>query len=250
MGDENHAQSEPVGLCCSQSVSLLTLGIFTSDNQIMGEQMAKVRPHNLVFKLQERQYPLSPSETHPSGIPGMEFPRGAISEIVGSPSSGCTTVFYSTLAQATARGEACAVIDATGAFDPITAAAAGVRLHQIVWIRTNGNLEHALQAADLLIHAGGFGLAVLDLCGIADRRFHRIPISYWYRCRRAIENTPTVLLVLQETAHVKACASMSIEMEQEGTRWSGNLLDEVRYRAEARKPVSMAPVGFSAQALG
>jgi len=208
----------------------------------MGEQMANTWA--------QRHHAISPAETQPSGIAGIEFPRGAISEIVGSPSSGRTTVSYSTLAQATARGEACAVIDATGAFDPIAAAAAGVRLYQIVWIRANANLQHALQAADVLIHAGGFGLVVLDLCGIAERRFHRVPISYWYRCRRAVENTPTVLLVLEETAHVKSCASMSIEMEQEGIRWSGNLLDEIRYRAGVKKPVRMAPVDFSAQALG
>jgi hypothetical protein len=216
----------------------------------MGEQMANMSAQNLVFKLQERHYDTSSAETQPSGIPGIEFLRGAISEIVGPPSSGRTSVSYSTLAQATARGEACAVIDATGAFDPITAAASGVRLPQIVWIRANANLEHALQAADLLIHAGGFGLVILDLCGIAERCFHRVPISYWHRCRRAVENTPTVLLVLQETAHVKSCASMSLEMEQEDTRWYGNLLDEIRYRAGVKKPVNMAPVGFSARALG
>lgn len=216
----------------------------------MGEQMAKLSAQNFVFKLQDRHHDTSPLETQPSGIAGIEFPRGAISEIAGMPSSGRTTVFYSTLAQATARGEACAVIDATGAFDPVAAAASGVRLAQVVWIRANGNLEHALQAADLLIHAGGFGLVVLDLCGIVERRFHRVPISYWYRCRRAVENTPTVLLVIQETAHVKSCASMSLEMEQDGIRWSGNLLDEVRYRARVKKPVNMAPAAFSAQALG
>jgi hypothetical protein len=212
--------------------------------------MAKMTAQNFVFKLPDRHHDTSPFETHPSGIAGIEFPRGAISEIAGSPSSGRTTVSYSTLAQATARGEVCAIIDATNSFNPAAAAASGARLDQIVWIRANGNLEHALQAADLLIHAGGFGLVVLDLCGIAERRFHRVPISYWYRCRRAVENTPTVLLVLQETAHAKNCASMSIEMEQDGIRWSGNLLDEVRYCAGIKKPMSMGPAAFSAQALG
>jgi hypothetical protein len=232
-----------------QSVSPLTLGIFQSDNQVMGEQMAKITARDFVFKLQDRHHDTSIFETQHSGIAGIEFPRGAISEIAGSPSSGRTTISYSTLAQATAQGEACAVIDATGAFDPVTATAFGVRLGQIVWIRANGNLEHALQAADLLVHAGGFGLVVLDLCGIAERRFYRVPISYWYRCRRAVENTPTVLLVLQETAHVKSCASMSLEMEQDGVRWSGNLLDEVRYQARVKRPANMASAAYSAQAL-
>ncbi len=212
----------------------------------MGEEKAKLCIGNLALL---DTGSIRHIERQPSGITGIEFPRGAISEVVGAPSSGRTTVAYSTLAQATARGEACAVVDALGSFDPVSALGAAVRLEQLVWIRANANLEHALKAADLLIHGGGFGLVVLDLCGIAERRFDRVPLSYWHRCRRAVENTPTILLVLGDAAHVKGCASMSIEMEQEETRWSGNLLDEVRYRAAPRKPVHRAPFVFPARAV-
>jgi hypothetical protein len=205
---------------------------------------------NLVFKVSERPHIASPRDTLASGIPGIAFPRGAISEAVGAPSSGRATLYYATLAEATHLGEACVLIDAAGTFDPGCASAAGVRLPQLLWIRTNRNLEHALKAVDLLIHAGGFGLIVADLCGLPERHFQRVPLSYWYRCRRAVENTPAVMLVLEETAHAKACAALTIETEQEDTLWSGNLLEAVRYRAGIRKPAGSAPIFFSAAALG
>src|SRR5688500_9340979 len=122
----------------------------------MGEYKANIVLGNLALALESR-----PIGRMPSGIAGIEFPRGAISEITGPPSSGRSTVAYSTLAHATARGEACAFIDATDALNPAAAAAAGARLEQLLWIRVNGHLEHTLKAADLLIHAGGFGLIVL-----------------------------------------------------------------------------------------
>lgn len=217
---------------------------------MVGEQMANTGWGNLVFKISERPHIESPRDTLAGGIPGIAFPRGAISEIAGAPSSGRATLCYAVLAEATRLGEACVLIDAAGTFDPICAAAAGVRLEQLLWIRSNRNLEHALKAADLLIHAGGFGLIIADLCGIHERHFQRVPISYWYRCRRAVENTPAVMLVLEEAAHVKACASLAVATEQEDTLWSGNLLEAVRYRAGIRKPAGSAPVFFSAAALG
>ena len=63
------------------------------------------------------------------------LPRGAITEIVGAASSGRTTLLYSILAEAMARGEACALVDASDAFDPVSAAAAGVDFQQLLWIR-------------------------------------------------------------------------------------------------------------------
>ena len=46
---------------------------------------------------------------------------------------------------------------------PLSAAAAGVRLDRLLWVRCAHNAEHALKAADLLIQGGGFGLVVMDL---------------------------------------------------------------------------------------
>ena len=129
------------------------------------------------------------------------FPRGAISEILGPESSGRTTLVHSLLAASTAQLEICAYVDTDDSFDPVSAAAAGVALSQLVWIRCAHNAGHALKAADYLLHAGGFGAIVLDLCQINPRISNRIPISYWYRFRRAIEHTPTILAIAEKRAN-------------------------------------------------
>ena len=72
------------------------------------------------------------------------LPRGAITEIVGAPSSGRTALLYSILAEATARGEACALVDASDAFDPVSAAAAGIDFQELLWIRCAGKREQGI----------------------------------------------------------------------------------------------------------
>src|SRR6266478_5695082 len=63
------------------------------------------------------------------------LPRGCLSEIWGSASSGRTSVLLAALAAATRREEVCALVDATDALDAVSAAAAGVDLERLLWIR-------------------------------------------------------------------------------------------------------------------
>ena len=63
------------------------------------------------------------------------LPRGCLTEICGPASSGRTTVLLAALAAATRRGEFCAVVDASDALDPQSAAAAGVELERLLWVR-------------------------------------------------------------------------------------------------------------------
>jgi hypothetical protein len=63
------------------------------------------------------------------------LPRGCLSEICGPASSGRTSVLLSALAAATRRQEVCALVDATDALDTVSAAAAGVELERLLWIR-------------------------------------------------------------------------------------------------------------------
>ena len=195
----------------------------------------------------------------PTGLPSLDaiiegFPRGAISEIIGPNSSGRTTVIHSLLAASTSKIEICAYVDADDSFDPVTAAAAGVALSQLVWIRCGHNAGHALKAADYLLHAGGFGVIVLDLCQISPRIANRIPISYWYRFRRAIENTPAILALVEKEPLAKSCASLMLEMRRKKTVWRGapgfELLRGVELEALSRKPVRPAAAAFKARAIG
>src|ERR1700752_958838 len=116
------------------------------------------------FRLQEKAEP----ETLSTGIVEVDaltggIPRGAVTEIFGPRSSGRTSLLYSALAYATAHNEICALIDTNDVFAPTAAAAAGVDFERLLWIRCAANLEHAFKATDLLLHAGGFGLVILDM---------------------------------------------------------------------------------------
>src|SRR5271156_5001330 len=63
------------------------------------------------------------------------LPVGAISELTGPQSSGRTSLALAFLARRTAEGRACAWVDANDAFDPESAAACGVLLPQLLWVR-------------------------------------------------------------------------------------------------------------------
>ncbi|HEX8872012.1 MAG TPA: hypothetical protein VF758_04555, partial [Candidatus Acidoferrum sp.] len=75
-----------------------------------------------------------------SGIPQLDsltggLARGCLTEICGAASSGRTSVLLSALARATERGEVCALVDASDAFDPASAAAAGTEMGRLLWVR-------------------------------------------------------------------------------------------------------------------
>ena len=63
------------------------------------------------------------------------LPVGAISELTGATSSGRTSLALQFVAQRTAEERACAWVDVSDAFDPESAAANGVRLRQLLWMR-------------------------------------------------------------------------------------------------------------------
>lgn len=140
------------------------------------------------------------------------FPRGRISEITGPRSAGRTSALHALLAAATSRGEFAALADFADAFDPVSAAAVGVELSKLVWIRCGGNAEHALRSADLLIQAGGFGVVALDLAEAPIRSLNRIPPTAWFRFRRAVESTPMILAVIADRPLAKSCSSMTVKL--------------------------------------
>jgi hypothetical protein len=141
-----------------------------------------------------------------------DFPRGRISEITGPRSSGRTSELHSLLAASTGRGEFAALADTHDAFDACSAEAAGVELAKLVWVRCSGDAEHALRAADLLIHAGGFGVVALDLAETATSALNRIPATAWFRFRRAVESTPTILAVIGDRPLARSCAALTVKM--------------------------------------
>src|ERR1700686_4232259 len=207
-----------------------------------------------------------------SGVPALDaltggLPRGCLPEISGPVSQGRTTLLLSALAAAPRRGEFCVVVDASDALDPHSAAAAGVGLNRLLWVRCSesspqrhrvtekhGNqkegcpisraflaremeacevegsshvafdfnrtssrqswqrLEQALRATDLLLESGGFGLIVLDLGDMPQQAARRIPLTTWFRFRRAIEHTPTILLTIEHHPIAGSCSSLLLQL--------------------------------------
>jgi hypothetical protein len=157
-----------------------------------------------------------------SGIAAMDaltggLPRGCLTEICGPASSGRTTLLLAALAAATRRGEFCAVVDASDALDPQSAAAAGVELDRLLWVRCGENspekrLEQLLRVTDLLLESGGFGLIALDLGDLPPLAARRIPLTTWFRFRRAVEHTPTVLLAIERQSIAGSCSSLLIKL--------------------------------------
>ena len=86
------------------------------------------------------------AELRPCGLPEVDralgggLPLGAISELSGAHSSGRTTLALATLAEVTRQGECCAYIDVSDALNPASAAALGVDLQRLLWIRAGQTL--------------------------------------------------------------------------------------------------------------
>lgn len=179
------------------------------------------------------------------------LPRGTLTEIFGPASSGRTSLLTSIFAAATERQEICALVDAEDAFNPASAAAAGVHLERLLWIRCGHNAEHALKAADLLVQGGGFGLVAMDLGDTPPQMARRISLTSWFRLRRAVENTPTVLVAVAQQSNAKTCASLMLECTRERVMWSGGtpLLRGMQVRVSRRKPARELNASFQTAAL-
>lgn len=190
------------------------------------------------------------------------LPRGGITEVFGAPSSGRTSFMLSVLAHAAAHREVCALIDTSDVFDPLTAEEVQLDLDQLLWIRCAANVEHAFKATDLLLQGGGFGLVLLDLGDIAGKDARRIISSWWYRFRRTVENTPTVLIVIAADSCVRSCASLTLGLNRGTDAWSAavppfpnspthaNLLSGFKVQLDRHRPLHLGSksVYFNAHA--
>lgn len=193
-----------------------------------------------------------------SGVPEFDrrlggLPRGTITEITGVASSGKATLLQSVLAEATRGLECCAVVDAADGFDPASASRRGADLERLLWVRCGGNAEAAFKSVDLILHGGGFGLVCLELTDLDPRVLNRVPISYWYRFRRAVQGTRTVFLVIAEHPNARSCAACQLRLDSNEPVWSGarsfRLLRGVRFRATVCKPGPPRRVRFESLAV-
>jgi hypothetical protein len=178
---------------------------------------------------------------------GGGLPPGSIVELTGNRSSGRTTLALSSLAELTRQGHCCAYVDASDTLDPLSAAALGVELHRLLWVRPKSNLrprsnswcpttaavgrcgtvgsaprsvdvgitarslDAALRATDLLLSTGGWGALVLDLGELPPELARRVPMATWYRFRLQAEKSRTLLLLITNGSSCsQSCAAVSL----------------------------------------
>ena len=73
-------------------------------------------------------------------------------------------------------------------------------------------LEQVLRATDLLLESGGFGLIILDLADLPPQAARRIPLTTWFRFRRAVEHKPTILLAIEQQPIAGSCSSLLLQL--------------------------------------
>jgi hypothetical protein len=146
-----------------------------------------------------------------------EFPRGELTEIVGRLSSGRTSLFVAGLATATRGGALAALVDTDDAFDPLSAARAGVELARVLWVRCGGRRDLALRAVDLLARCPGFALVGLDVGETPPR----LPLAQAFRLRLTVRRTGAALVIVGRRRIAGAGAALALEMVRSARRWSG-----------------------------
>ena len=137
------------------------------------------------------------------------IPRGQVSELLGPRSSGRTALTLRLLAAATARGELVALVDALDMLDVESAAAAGVDLDRLLWIRgfvvpnpgmcrevNQRALVQAVRALTLVLSAGNFGLVVFDVGDAPTDAIRQLPFTTWLRLQRMVEAGSTACLLV------------------------------------------------------
>lgn len=183
---------------------------------------------------------------------GLSFKRGSLAEFAGGPSTGKTSLTLSLLSKLTRAGEVCAVVDSANGFDPCSAAASGVELENLLWVRCGGDIEKAFMSADYLVQAKGFGAVWLNLSGLPKRQLRMVPKTYWYRYRTRIKETPTVIVVTAEEPLTGSASQHAFTLVRDRVEWSGKgrykLLKEFSLNLHSRKELygkqMPARVGF------
>jgi hypothetical protein len=186
-----------------------------------------------------------------TGLPALDaeldggLARGELSEIVGPRSSGRTTLGCGLLAAAVAAGEVAALVDALDRFDPPSAAAAGLALDRLLWVRGHAHVEAALDRAvkafSLVLQAGGFAVAVLDLADVPLPALRRLPFTTWRRLSRIVEGGRTAAVLVAAEHLARSPGGATIALGGPSPRWKGSsararLLDGLVLRPRRSSP--------------
>ncbi len=165
-----------------------------------------------------------PAEPLPTGLAALDrlldggLPRGQLVELVGRRSSGRFAAVLATLAAATTRGQATALVDLDSGLEPAAVAAAGAAVERLLWVRPE-SLRQAALATEMLL-ATGFPLVVLDL-GSPPVPGGRGPQAVWLRLARAALDRNAALLVASPYRASGAAAAVVLAANHARPIWNG-----------------------------
>jgi len=174
-----------------------------------------------------------PSRLVPLDIPLVDaclrggLPRGQLSELTGPCSSGRMTLLLQLIAAATQRGEIAALVDTCDRLDVASAAAAGVALDRLLWVRGMSTrefgsvaIDRAFKALNLVLQAGGFGIVAIDLADVPAMRLRQIPFTTWPRVQRVIEGSDTACVLLTPEPLARSAGGLTLSLAGRST-WAG-----------------------------
>jgi hypothetical protein len=152
------------------------------------------------------------------------IPRGQVSELIGRRSSGRTAAMLRMLAAATARGELVALVDVLDMLDVESAAAAGIDLDRLLWIRglvvpnpglcrdmNQRAMIQAVRALTLVLQAGNFGLVVFDAGDVPADALRRLPFTTWLRLQRMVDASTTACLLVGSERMSRSPRGLSLQ---------------------------------------
>ncbi|HEY7791529.1 MAG TPA: hypothetical protein VIC33_13505 [Vicinamibacterales bacterium] len=187
--------------------------------------------HRLDHTLTSVKPPEAGHDPLPTAVPALDhvlqggLPRGQMSELIGPASSGRTTVLLQLMAATTREGELVGLVDGLDRFDPASAAAAGIVLDQVLWLRghlvshvgvgrelNQRELTRAIEACALMIQSGGFGLVALDLGGLPAAGLRRVPFTTWLRLQRMLEESQTACVLLGDVPMARSTAGLTLAL--------------------------------------
>ena len=153
------------------------------------------------------------------------LPRGQVSEIAGAPSAGRTTLLLQLLAAATRAGEITALVDTCDRLDVVSASATGIDLERLLWIRGEVGppdrvLDRAIKALNLVLQAGGFAIAAIDLADVHPRVLRSLPFTTWLRLQRIVEGSDTACLLVTPEPLARSAGGLTMMCTGQ-TTWSG-----------------------------
>ena len=163
-----------------------------------------------------------PQATLPTSVAALDrlldggLPRGRLVELIGYRSSGRFSLTLAILRAATAAGEAAALIDLGDNLDPQSAAAIGVDLERLLWVRPE-HIQQALVSGEMLL-ASGFPLVVLEV-GPPPVAGGRNVEAAWLRMSRAAAVHQGALLVSVPYRMSGTAAAVVLRARKRRTLW-------------------------------